>query len=61
MRKPRHTAKRAYAELKAELATRRQEAATIVREAFHRKLARPGYVSKDTREFVEQLISEVEA
>lgn len=56
----RPTAKRVLSELAAELASRKKDAAWLLREALQRKLARPGYVSKDTREFVAELINEVE-
>lgn len=57
----RPTAKRVIAEMMADIQARRKDAAWILREALAKKLARPGYVSKDTREFVAELIAEVEA
>ena len=61
MRSPRRTAKREAAELQAELASRRRDAAHFLREAYERKKSRPGFLDRNTREFVEELIAEVEA
>ena len=59
MRRSVRTAKREAAELAAELATRRRDAAYFLREAYERKKARPGFLDRNTREFVDELLRDV--
>lgn len=59
MKRQKWTARRSLEALRVELLARRADAAAEVKRAYSTLLMRPGYVDKNTRDFVERLIAEV--